>query len=455
MAKHLAAVVPLLLAASAGWSQTVTVQRLSIGPDGDQSISDTVSLAISGDAHFAAFCSRFSSDTTTQARYFIRDVSGAQTQRVLVDSDLSAVEELRMSDDGRYVAYQMNQGGFPETKVRDRQTGTDLNVDEQKLLWLSHNGRWLVTGKGTDSSGPSVILTDLVSGAVRQLDLDRTGHDASGDWQDVYVSWAAAVDDSGRWLAYTREHGQSSNGTHTSDQGTYLYDLVNATAIRIAADSGTQHARDLWITPDGHYLAFVTVAEGPATVRVYDRVAGFSHRVSNAGGVVPNGNSTSPSISNDGHFVAFSSVASNIVTGDTNGKSDIFRFDRPAQKVLRVSVTSSGAQGNGDSFTPNITADGSGIAFVSDATNFVSGDTNGVRDAFLDRIQADAVPQPSPEPPPAPPAGGGSKPSDSGGTTPTPGGSGSSSSSSHHCGFGAGWVVAALLLMQGSRRRGR
>ena len=94
-----------------------------------------------------------------------------------------------------------------------------------------------------------------------------------------------------------------------------------------------------------------------------------------------------PSISADGRFVAFTSAAINLVPGDTNGVADVFVHDRLTGTTERVSVDSAGTQGNGNSSEPSISADGRFVAFSSDATNLVPGDTNGARDVFVhDRL---------------------------------------------------------------------
>ena len=90
-----------------------------------------------------------------------------------------------------------------------------------------------------------------------------------------------------------------------------------------------------------------------------------------------------PAISADGRFVAFSSDATNLVPGDTNGTADVFVRDRQTGTTRRVSVGPGGAQGNGDSVDPALSADGRFVAFESDATNLVPGDTNGVDDVFV------------------------------------------------------------------------
>jgi hypothetical protein len=128
-------------------------------------------------------------------------------------------------------------------------------------------------------------------------------------------------------------------------------------------------------------LALAVGAAGSASAQ------GITERVSvSSGGVQGNGNSShfgTPAISADGRFVAFKSDATNLVPGDTNNASDIFVRDRQTGTTERVSVGSGGAQGNNISFSPAISADGRVVAFESAAANLVPGDTNGSIDVFV------------------------------------------------------------------------
>jgi Tol biopolymer transport system component len=100
-----------------------------------------------------------------------------------------------------------------------------------------------------------------------------------------------------------------------------------------------------------------------------------------------NGSSYDAAISADGRFVAFVSLASNLVPGDTNGHNDVFVRDRVAQVTRRVSVGPRGQQANSESFEAAISADGRFVAFQSSASNLVAGDTNGHYDVFVrDRV---------------------------------------------------------------------
>lgn len=136
-------------------------------------------------------------------------------------------------------------------------------------------------------------------------------------------------------------------------------------------------ARDLVAPPDG----------GGWGIYGRDLAAAVTSRVSvdidGGGADGPSGNADRPVASADGRFVAFSSEASNLVAGDTNGVADVFLRDRATGVTRRVSVASDGAPGDGRSYAPSISADGSVIAFTSAATNLVGDDTNLTDDVFV------------------------------------------------------------------------
>ena len=82
----------------------------------------------------------------------------------------------------------------------------------------------------------------------------------------------------------------------------------------------------------------------------------------------------------DGRYVAFTSDSSQLVAGDTNNRGDVFVRDRLTSQTTRVSVATDGTQANQSSIYSAISADGRFVAFSSSATNLVAGDTNGVAD---------------------------------------------------------------------------
>ncbi len=100
-------------------------------------------------------------------------------------------------------------------------------------------------------------------------------------------------------------------------------------------------------------------------------------------GTEGNDESSSPAISANGRFVAYTSVASNLVPGDTNGAWDIFLYDQKTDTTERVSVASDGTQANGLSFVSDISANGRYVTYDSEASNLVPGDANGTWDIFV------------------------------------------------------------------------
>ncbi|MFB4308557.1 TolB family protein [Actinomadura sp. GTD37] len=88
-------------------------------------------------------------------------------------------------------------------------------------------------------------------------------------------------------------------------------------------------------------------------------------------------------MSGNGRYVVFTSAATDLVPGDTNGVPDVFLHDRRTRKTERVSVSGAGAEGNGKSYEPSISANGRYVAFTSEASNLVDGDGNGTLDVFL------------------------------------------------------------------------
>ncbi|MBC7286505.1 MAG: PD40 domain-containing protein [Armatimonadetes bacterium] len=119
-------------------------------------------------------------------------------------------------------------------------------------------------------------------------------------------------------------------------------------------------------------------------VFVRDMALRRTDRVSvSSSGEQGNGYSWAPSISANGRYVAFCSLASNLVQGDTNRCGDVFVHDRKSGRTVRVSVSSKGEQANGESWGPCISRDGRFVAFISAASNLVPGDTNGIPDYFV------------------------------------------------------------------------
>jgi Tol biopolymer transport system component len=107
----------------------------------------------------------------------------------------------------------------------------------------------------------------------------------------------------------------------------------------------------------------------------------------NSSGGEANGGSFLPAMGQTGRFVAFASDASNLVTGDTNGVTDVFLRDTNLGTTTLVSRASNGTLGNGATTKPDLSADGRYLLFTSEATNFVANDDNNATDAFVRDLQ--------------------------------------------------------------------
>jgi Tol biopolymer transport system component/pimeloyl-ACP methyl ester carboxylesterase len=169
------------------------------------------------------------------------------------------------------------------------------------------------------------------------------------------------------------------------------------TRVSVASDGteGNSWSQHPAISADGRYVAFTSLADNLVSgddnpfldVFVHDRQTGETTRVSiSSDGTGGNNGSLYSSISSDGRYVAFASYADNLVGGDTNDSLDVFVHDRQTAQTTRVSVASSGEQGtsySGYCGIPAISADGRYVVFDSMADNLVSGDTNSASDVFV------------------------------------------------------------------------
>src|SRR5437867_1684115 len=166
--------------------------------------------------------------------------------------------------------------------------------------------------------------------------------------------------------------------------------------VRVAVDSAGAQGNSGSFVPSlsatGRWVAFASGAtnlvagdtNAATDIFVHDRKTGQTVRVAvDSAGSQGNDSSFDPSISANGRWVAFDSLATNLVAGDTNAATDIFAHDRKTGETVRVSVDSAGIEGNGDSSDPSLSATGRWVAFQSFATNLVAGDTNEASDVFV------------------------------------------------------------------------
>src|SRR5439155_1436556 len=197
-----------------------------------------------------------------------------------------------------------------------------------------------------------------------------------------------ALSADGRFVAFVSFATNLVAGDTNGATDVFVHDRQTGTTERVSVASdgkkGNDGSRGAALSADGRFVAFHSTptnlgpgdTNGATDVFVHDRQTGTTERVSVAsGGTEGNGFSAGPALSADGRFVAFHSTATNLVAGDTNGKTDVFVHDRQTGTTERVSVASDATQGNNASSYPALSADGRFVAFHSDATNLVAGDT--------------------------------------------------------------------------------
>jgi Tol biopolymer transport system component len=408
--------------------------RVSLASDGKQGDNFSASPSISADGRYVAFESKASNlvsgDTNEVYDIFVHDRQAGTTTRVSLSSDGTQGDQNfwapSISADGRFMAFTSyadnldlvseDTNGSSDVFVHDRQAGTTTRVSlasdgtqGNENSWnpsVSADGRFvafeslasnLVSG---DTNGArDIFVHDRQTGITTRVSLASDGMQGNGN--SVLPSLSA----DGRFVAF---HSIASNlvDVDTNDVwDVFVHDRQTGVTTRVSLASDGTEGNGNSVLPsvsaDGRFVAFESLASnlvsgdsgGTRDIFVHDRQTGVTTRVSLASdGVQGNGDSFDSSISTDGRFVAFESLASNLVGGDTNGVRDVFVHDRQTGITTRVSLASDGAQGNGNSLDPSLSADGRFIAFESLASNLVSGDTNGVWDVFVhDRGQGEAA----------------------------------------------------------------
>jgi Tol biopolymer transport system component len=223
---------------------------------------------------------------------------------------------------------------------------------------------------GIWGSGPNDIF--VVGGIILHYD--------GGNWRKISDFSASAV-----W-------GSAPNNVFAAGGATILhYDGAAWRAMSSGTDNGLtgiwgSGPNDVYVVGQGgailHYGGPVGVADNRAT-DVSSPVHWIARVSVASDGTQANGRSSDPSISRDGRYTAFSSLASNLVADDTNERNDVFVHDLVTRETTRVSVSSERAQAEGGSSEPHISADGRYVAFVSHASNLVPDDNNGVADIFV------------------------------------------------------------------------
>jgi len=319
-----------------------------------------------------------------------------------------------ISADGRFVAFRSGAtnlvpddtngppGAFEglDIFVHDRETGTTERVsvasdgtqanDRSDVPFLSADGRFVVFCSQASNLVPDdtngvddVFVHDRETGDTTRVSVGGAGEEGDGP------SFPGNLTADGRFIVFSSLASTLTPGDTNGALDVFVRDLLNGAvervSVAVAGGDGNEFSRSGRLSAEGRFVAFESRADnlvagdtnGHQDVFVHDRLTDTTELVSVAtDGAQGNADSFSPSLSADGRFIAFSTDASTLAPDDTNGRLDAFVRDRLTGVTTRVSIASDGTQGNRDSFAGGITADGRWVAFTSDADNLVPGDTN-------------------------------------------------------------------------------
>ena len=330
--------------------------RVSVNSSGTAGSGASSTPSISGDGSLVAFAS--------SSANFVTDVNGAQ---IYVHNRQTNQIEVASRDSDSSV---INEGsGVSSNPV--------ISADGRFVAFVSQSSN-LVPGV----SGQQVYLRDRQTGQTALVSRNTAGQTASAGSSNR----APAISSDGQFIAFVSDATNFVAGVH--GQQIYLHDRLAGTVSLISKNNnavpipGDGDSDTPVISSDGRYVAFASMATnlgvsgGNQQIYIHDRLAtanGATSLISkNNGAVEGNGASSAPSISGDGRFVAFMSLASNLVP-TVNGQQ-IYFHDRNSGATTLISHDNSGVpiQGNGASSAPSISSNGQIIAFVSLAPNLLA-----------------------------------------------------------------------------------
>jgi Tol biopolymer transport system component len=401
-------------------------ERVSRDIAGAEFNRPSLESAVSGDGRLVAFTT---GGPGAGAEVFGRNrgVSPGETTRLSAPANGApsgpAVTELpAISGDGRTVAYA---SAAPDLVTDDVNDLMDVFVSDRvskvtTRVSLGTNGAQANGPSGTDSppalsadgqiaafsswatnlvaddtnTAEDVFVHDRARRETTRVSVGSNGVQGGGD------SFSPALSADGRYVAFASDATNLVGADDTNNAtDVFVHDRQAKTTTRVSVGAGGVQTDGVSESPsisgDGNVVAFVSLGHNLVLgdtndvpdVFIRDLLAGTTVEVKTSGGVPGNAPSASPSLSADGRRVAFATAATNLVSGDTNTAADILVFDRVAGTLERISVGPEGTQGNGDSDTPSLSGDGRLVAFASDATNLVPGDTNHRTDIFVRELR--------------------------------------------------------------------
>ena len=386
------------------------IERVSISSSGEQSITRVwTHIDLSDDGEIVTFdmadSNLVSNDSNAKNDIFTHDLDTGNTLRISNSNNgFAQTRSPSISANGRFVAYITDGGSVSDNaEVYDRDTGMSETVSISSsgepqnsghnrsgvsFVSMSADGRYVAfdsdssnLDSGDDNAASDVFVRDREAGTTERVSVTPDGSGGT----------CGLVSANGRFVVFKSRASLVVEDTNNL-LDIYIHDRVTKITERASIDPGNRFHSTYSISADGRYLSFSSHASNlvandtndRADIFVLDRETGITERVSvSTSGEQGNTQSFRNSISADGRFVVIDSFASNLVNGDTNNRDDIFVHDRIKKITKLISVSPTGDLGNGSSNTPIISGNGKKVAFLSFASNIVRGDTNNVWDAFV------------------------------------------------------------------------
>jgi hypothetical protein len=399
-----------------------STHRISLNAGLGQANSASGSPAVSANGRFVAFHSKATNlvpdDTNRRWDVFLYDRATRSIKRVSLRSDggqsNGASVFPAISGNGRFVAFKSAASNLVrgdtnrkiDAFVYDRRIGKVRRASvstrgrqakrDVSTVNLSQNGRVVIFStaasslvRGDTNARMDVFARNLATDRTTRLSISNFNQQANNH------SHSATVSAGGRYVGFRSLATNLVSGDTNGIEDVFVFDRrLNRTTRVNVTSGGTQIFNRSFrptLSASGRFVVFRSTdptlvagdTNGQIDVFVRDLAAGTTERVSvSTSGEQGNGRSFRPSISGNGRFVVFASAATNLVPSDTNRRPDVFRHDRRTRTLTRVSITVRRRQANGCSINPKTNGDGRVVVFTSTARNLVPRDTNRVADVF-------------------------------------------------------------------------
>jgi Tol biopolymer transport system component len=357
---------------------TKEITRVGVGNNGEQADSGSGFPRISGNGRYVVFSSSADNlvddDTNGAADVFLRDLQEGTTTRASINSSGEQGDALSVagdiSHDGQRIVFQSIASNFDSPEftpqlddiyLHDRPSGTTTRISVGRGGWQANStalrprispdgGSVAFESNATnlvhaDTNGTEIFVYDVDAGTINRVCVNDSG--AQGNNLCYYPDFSH----DGRFITFWSPADNLVPNDTNNEADIFVRDQVSGTTTRVSVDSTGAQAEPAWyttsspsISADGRFVAFTSSAtledadlfNGWNDVYVHDRETGNTTLVSENHETLGFGHSRQPDISADGLYIAFHSWAENLVPGDTNAQGDIFIKRRPGLAITSV-----------------------------------------------------------------------------------------------------------------------